>query len=80
MSDKIHKCELDTHSIDNIIQKYESGICISLKTARLKQIIVSGTHPLCTKFFKSESTIHSEIKRQLDGKFSHIIHPLSKFR
>lgn len=80
MSDKKHKCELETHSIDDILKKYESPLFATLKQEWQKHIVASGVHPLCTKYFKSESTIHAEIKRQLDSKYPNIIHPLSKFR
>lgn len=79
MSEKLHKCELKKEdSIETLNRNKKS--CITLKREWQKLVVVSATHPMSGRFFRSETAIRAEKKRQLLSTNPYIIHPLSKLR
>lgn len=75
-----HKCELDKSDSFNLRQKPEKGFYLNLKRKIQRLFLISPSHPIANKFFRSEIMIKEEQKRQLRSKYPFIIHPLSKFR
>lgn len=77
----LHKCELKKEDDIEIIEgSKQNGFCAALKRKWKSLIVLSIKHPLCSKYFKSESTVIEEKRKQLTSDHPYIIHPLSKLR
>ncbi|CAH1183539.1 unnamed protein product [Phaedon cochleariae] len=56
------------------------GCCQKWRRKLQDLILISANNPLCLRYFRSETSIRGEKRRQLHSKHPWVIHPLSKFR
>ncbi|KAG5885087.1 hypothetical protein JTB14_003961 [Gonioctena quinquepunctata] len=71
-----HTCKLEVETESD--EFFDSGTSCSRKIGKL--LLISRNNPLNALYFRSETAVRDEKRRQLNLKHPYVIHPLSKFK